>query len=306
MTMTNDVTATRVRLSPLNNVVFACLFKDEKAMPAMLGFLNSVLRHVGEEPISEILEMRSEYPVIGETANVKTGRLDVRVKAESGRLFDIEVQVKKEFINPRGFFYGARLGLDAFMSGLSYKELPETRVITLNDFYVRDAGRHLVEPVALTYMNKPVEVATDKFMMYHIQLPVFRKMYPTLASVIGDPLSEWLYMFDRGYKSEKEMEVLSHMSDDLKNFALRYNLAMDDPDLIWKYRMVEDGKRDVISQIQSAEKRGERRGEKRGKKLEKIQTAKNLIKAGIDRSIIAQVVELPLEEVQKLINDIKL
>jgi hypothetical protein len=49
------------------------------------------------------------------------------------------------------------------------------------------------------------------------------------------------------YKSEEEMEVLSHMSDDLKNFALRYNLAMDDPVLIWKYRMVEDGKRDVIS-----------------------------------------------------------
>jgi predicted transposase/invertase (TIGR01784 family) len=69
--------------------------------------------------------------------------------------------------------------------------------------------------------------------------------------------------------------------------------------------MVEDGKRDVISQIQSAEKRGERRGEKRGekrgKKLEKIQTAKNLIKAGIDLSIIAQVVEFPLEEVQKLV-----
>ena len=46
---------TAMRLSPLHNVVFACIFQDEKkAGPAMLEFLNAILRHVGEEPIVEI------------------------------------------------------------------------------------------------------------------------------------------------------------------------------------------------------------------------------------------------------------
>ena len=41
-----------VRLSLLHNVAFACIFQDEKkAGTAMLEFLNSVLKHVGEEPI---------------------------------------------------------------------------------------------------------------------------------------------------------------------------------------------------------------------------------------------------------------
>ena len=54
-----------VRLSPLHAVVFACIFQDEKkAGPAMLEFLNAVLSHVGEEPIVEILGMKSEYAVM--------------------------------------------------------------------------------------------------------------------------------------------------------------------------------------------------------------------------------------------------
>ena len=50
-----------VRISPLNAVVFACFFRDaEKAGKAMLDFLNAVLKHVGEETIVEILDMKSE------------------------------------------------------------------------------------------------------------------------------------------------------------------------------------------------------------------------------------------------------
>ena len=104
-----------VRVSPLNAVVFACIFQDvEKAGEAMLEFLNAVLKHVGEEPIVEILDTKSEYAVFSESADLKYGRLDVRVKAESGRLFDIEVQIDKAFMNERRFFYGGRMGEDEF------------------------------------------------------------------------------------------------------------------------------------------------------------------------------------------------
>ena len=63
-----------VRISPLNAVVFACFFRDaEKAGKAMLDFLNAVLKHVGEETIVEILDMKSEYAVFGEIADQKYG-----------------------------------------------------------------------------------------------------------------------------------------------------------------------------------------------------------------------------------------
>ena len=159
-----------VRYSPLHSVVFACIFQDEdKAGAAMLEFLNAVMKHVGEEPIAEILSMTSEYSVMGESADQKYGRLDVRVKAESGRLFDIEVQIDRDYMNERGFFYGGRMGEDAFKPGTPYNQMPEVRVITLVDFYVRDGSEEIVEPVVLAYANSPTELAPRKFMMYHIQ-----------------------------------------------------------------------------------------------------------------------------------------
>jgi hypothetical protein len=63
-------------------------------------------------------------------------------------------------------------------------------------------------------------------------------------------------MLDQAYKNEKEMKMSFEPITDIKEFAIRYNIALDDPDLLRYYRMIEDGKRDIRSQIQSAEKRG--------------------------------------------------
>ena len=288
---------TVMRLSPLHNVVFACIFQDaKKAGPAMLEFLNAVLMHVGEEPIVEIISMKSEYPILGESADQKYGRLDVRVRAESGRLFDIEVQIEKEFMNERGFFYGGRMGLDAFESGMSYDQLPEVRVINLVDFYVREDHSSVVEPVVLSYANNPGELATKKFMMYHIQLPAFRKEYKTLESVKNDAFLTWLYAFDQGYKDEKEMEVLSGMTEGLRNFAARYNYAINDPELIRRYRMVEDGKRDVATRIAVAEMKAEKKGEKKTR----IEVARNMKARGISTDVIAEVTGMSIADVNAL------
>ena len=278
-----------VRVSPLNAVVFACIFQDvKKAGKAMLEFLNVVLEYVGEEPIVEILDLKSEYAVFGESADQKYGRLDVRVKAESGRLFDVEVQIEKDYMNERGFFYGGRMGEDEFKSGDPYDKMPEVRVINIVDFYVRDDKTNVVEPVYLTYGNNPGEIATDKFKMYHIQLPAFRKEHKTLESVMGDKFNSWLYMFDRGYQNPDEMEVLSGMTEGLKNFAAQYNFAINDPDLIRRYRMFEDGKRDVATKVSVAEKNAH------------LKDAKRMKADGMDPKLITKYTGISELEIEKL------
>ena len=308
------------RISPLNAIVFACIFQDaEKAGKAMLDFLNAVLKYVGEEPIVEILDMKSEYAVFGEIANQKYGRLDVRVKAESGRIFDVEVQIDKDYMNERGFFYGIRIGEEEFKSGSSYIHMPEVRVINLVDFYVRDDKTHVVEPVVVSYANNPGELATEKFKMYHIQLPAFRKEHKTLESVKNDTFLAWLYMFDRGYQNPDEMEVLSDMTEGLRNFATRYNYAISDPDLIRRYRMYEDGKHDIATRIEvaerkaaekatkeaeeKAEKAAKEAAEKAAKEAEKnnnIKVAKDLKQHGVDPAIISSATGLSLDEIARL------
>ena len=127
----------------------------------MLEFLNSILIRVGEEPIEEIISMMSEYPLISESVGQKYGRLDVRVRAKSGRIFDIEVQIEKDFMNERSFFYGGKLVSNEFESGLTYDKIPPVRVINIVDFYIRGENENVVEPVIMVYENDREHQATD-------------------------------------------------------------------------------------------------------------------------------------------------
>lgn len=180
------------------------------------------------------------------------------------------------------------MGEDEFKPGDSYDKMPEVRVINIVDFYVRDDHTNIVEPIVLSYVNSPGEIATEKFKMYHIQLPAFRKEHKTLESVKGNTFNSWLYMFDRGYQDPDEMEVLSGMTEGLRNFAAQYNYAINDPDLIRRYRMFEDGKRDVATKVSVAERNAH------------IRDARGFKQKGVDPAIISSVTGLSLDEIAKL------
>ena len=189
------------------------------------------------------------------------------------------------------------MGEDEFKPGDPYDKMPEVRVINIVDFYVREDHTHVVEPVVLSYANNPGEVAAEKFKIYHIQLPAFRKEHKTLESVKGDTFNSWLYMFDRGYKIPEEMEVLSGMSEGLRNFAAQYHTAIHDPDLIRHYRMIEDGKRDVATQISAAETKARREG-----RLEATKENARCMKAdGLDVALIAKYTDFSVADIEVLV-----
>ena len=298
-----------VRLSPLNNLVFSCIFQSkEKAGKAMLEFLNAILVHVGEEPIEEIISMVSEYPLISDSVGQKYGRLDVRVKTESGRIFDIEVQIEKDFVNERSFFYGGKLVTNEFESGLTYDKMPPVRVINIVDFYIRDDHENVVEPVVMVYENDREKQATDVFKMYHIQMPVFRKKYQTMESVKDDLFLTWLYMLDKGYENSEEMEELAAMTEGMLSFAKQYNIAINDPLLVRRYQMDQDAKREEAFRMSLAEtkgfKRGEekgfKQGEEKGKKANQLENARRMKADGLDPKLIEKYTGLSETEIINL------
>jgi predicted transposase YdaD len=148
----------------------------------------------------------------------------------------------------------------------------------------------------------------------------FRRAHRTIESVRDDAP----YAFDQGYKDPEEMEALSEMSEGLKNFAKRYNYAINDPELIRRYRMVEDGKRDVATRIAVAEEKAEARGreigeargreigeargreigEARGREIGEArknrENARAMRNAGIDVALIAQITGLDEAEINAL------
>ena len=101
------------------------------------------------------------------------------------------------------------------------------------------------------------------------------------------------------------------------NFAKRYNYAINDPELIRRYRMIEDGKRDIATRISVAEKRaraegeargraegraegeakGEARGRAEGKAQQNRENARGMKNAGIAVSLIASITGLSEDEI---------
>ena len=77
-----------------------------------------------------------------------------------------------------------------------------------------------------------------------------------------------------------------------RRYLKRYNYAINDPELIRRYRMVEDGKRDVATRIAVAEEKAEAR-----KNRENARAMRN---AGIDVALIAQITGLDEAEINAL------
>ena len=275
------------RLSPLNSIMFSCLFKDMDSKIAMLELLNAVLSEVGEEPIDAILDIKSEYSLIAEGFGSKYGRVDVMVKTHSGHIFDIEVQIARDEFTNRSLFYGARILSDEFKSGEKYEDMPQVRYINLLDFIVREDNYELVQPVSLMFEKEPIREASNVFKIYHIQMPVFRKKYKTLEDVKGNLFYTWLYLLDNGYKDEGE-KMLANMTEGMKNFAQRYNIAINDPRLIRLYQMEQDAIRDEKSRLAFARDEG-------------LRIAAIGMKAeGIATDVIARITGLSINEIATL------
>ncbi|MBR1437295.1 MAG: hypothetical protein IJ587_02040 [Synergistaceae bacterium] len=83
-------------------------------------------------------------------------------------------------------------------------------------------------------------------------MPLFRERFETLASVKDNKFHTWLYLLASGYKDEEEMNVLAEMSEGLKNFAQKYNIAINDPNLVRLYRLELAAIRDEKSRMSFA------------------------------------------------------
>ena len=294
------------RLDPLSDPVFSCLFADESTTVSMLEIINAVLTDAGDPPIQRIVAMNSQYDLIAENIGRKNGRLDVRAVSENGELFDIEVQLRTmRAMNDRAWFYGSRLMSDSFREGDAYDSVPRVRVINLLDFVLRDTHPDYLQPIGVLYKKGIPEIATDAFRIYNIELPKFRAQNKTLNDVKADPLKRWLYLFEEGYKDEREMEVLTDMTEGLKAFASKYNRSLSDPKLRRLYELDLSARRDERAVIQTAENEGRQKGRAEGRTEERTALIRNMIADGVQIEAVYRYVNAPRAEIDAIIDGLR-
>jgi len=285
------------RLNPLADIVFSCIFQDMEGAPAMKELINAVLANAGDEPIAEIIEMRSQYPQMAQRPGGKSGRLDVKAKTAGGELVNTEVQLGfQEYFVDRELFYGGKMMVEELKAGQTYHDMPRTKVIAFMDFILREDSPDIVQPIKFMYTKKPARAASDKICIYNVELPKFTAEYGSIEDVSGeagkgDSLLEWLYMLTRGYQSEEEMGMLEERTAGLSNFTDLYKKANADQKLRDMYEYQLSAELDENSRIRAAEERGE--------EMQAKKTARNFYAMGLDIEQIAQGVDSTADTVRE-------
>ena len=94
--------------------------------------------------------------------------------------------------------------------------------------------------------------------------------------------------------------MIDKMDEGLREFAKRYSYAINDPDLIRRYRMIQDGKRDVASKIEAAMEKAIEKGKARGANEVNRKHAKGMREAGIALDLISKITGLSEAEILAL------
>ena len=113
-----------------NDGVFKMLFPDESCEDRLRDFLNIILQYEGAEQITEVKILNPVKD--GEFLEAKDSVLDLHVRDNRNRRYNVEMQVKAPEEYPkRALYYASKLYGSQLVRGKKYKALRKTVSITI-------------------------------------------------------------------------------------------------------------------------------------------------------------------------------
>ena len=163
-----------------------------------------------------------------------------------------------------------------------------------------------IEFVDMGYKEEEEE-ATNTFEMHFIELPKFKQKNPDCNT----KLEQWLWLIDGS--EEEKVEMSAKENEEINKTVKELNKISQDPDEVAKYKEREWSimryNVEMKTNRELGEKEGEARGleigEKRGRKEgrrdREIEIVKKLHSLNTPIDKIAEIVELSIEDVKKII-----
>ena len=269
-------------LSPKVDVVFQGLFGEPGSERITKRFLENIL---GEK--IETIDL-SKNPILRrEYKTDKLGVLDVIAKINEKENCHIELQVGKEdFIIARLLYYWSRVYSKQIKKSEDYDKLERTIAILIADFELKglEELEYITKWKIIEEKNRKL-ILTDKLEIVILEL----KKIKGKERVEGE-LLDWLFFIDnpnseRVKEKMKENKELKEANEKLQTMSEEEYMER----MAW-FR--EKAILDYNSGMSSALKRG--------RKEAKLETAKKLLKRGIEINIIMEATGLTEKELQEL------
>ncbi|MBT7480418.1 MAG: Rpn family recombination-promoting nuclease/putative transposase, partial [Gammaproteobacteria bacterium] len=220
--------------------------------------------------------------------------LDIKATNQKQEHFIVEMQ-KKDLgdFTKRSLYYTAKAYVNQLDAGKNYHKLKKGYFIGLLNFTMFEGGSCISRHLILNQETNTQDL--DDFEFCFIELPKFSTPLVELNTL----LDKWLYFIKNAASLEMVPKELTgdKALEQAFDSAKMYNWNREEMD-VYDYMHLKAW--DEINAINTAVKKAKKQGIEQGIEQEKIETAKNAIKQGLDNQMISAIAGLSPEEVEKL------
>ena len=274
-----------------NDVAFRKIFGSEKKKVIFISCLNAILGLDKQDKIKSItLVDPFQLPRI---RREKASIIDVRATDLRGRSFIVEMQVaEKEGFGKRIQYYSCKEYASQIDKGDDYTLLNPVYFVGILNFKFFPTKNYFSKHLTVDEETGECTLGDIKFRF--IELPKFKKKEQELTSIID----KWIYFI----KKAEKLDVIPSNTDDegllaAYEEAKKHNWTKEEYDAYIYSGMREQ---DQKGEINAAEQRGT----KKGIQQKTVAVVKKCLKKGMSLEDIADITDLTVEAVEKLIKEI--
>ena len=278
-----------------NDYVFKRVFGEADDTEIVAGFLSDVLGLAQEE----FDEIAVENPIIpGDSIDLKTSILDLRLKMKSGEMINVEMQVARDVsLVERLLCQAGKLITSQIPKGIhGYQQLKRTIVIAiLNNNHFNDSSAY--HKIYRLYDQKNHSTMTDLLEFHMLEL----NKVPQEGD--NQPVYDWCKAFI--FSREEDVEAL----EQLKSEAPKLEKALGKLKVLSRDTQAQeayDNRERAIKQFESNLIAERILGKAEGIAEGIMKTAKKLLEIGLSVEQVVEGTGLSVPEVEKIQAEIKL
>ena len=283
------------KINPRVDFAFKKLFGSEENKDLLISLINAIVSD--EEQVVEV-ELKNPYNLADYRAD-KISILDIKAKAENGRWFNVEMQIREDNnFDKRAIYYWAKLVTEQLGEGMMYKELKKTISISILDYdFVPDSEEvHSCYKIINTATGKDDRLH-DVFELHYIELKKFKKTYHEIQTA----LDRWSSFLTTAHQLDRDHTPKELASDKniVKAIAAIDRMFNEEERQVYEVRLKEYT--DVASIIASGAEKNIEKGVEIGMEKASKAIALNLLAKGIDSATIADATGLSVSDIADLL-----
>lgn len=297
----------KLRLSPLFNDAFLKIFGSQDSKRVTRSLVNAILRLAKIEQIGEVEQISADAANPG-GIEIKSPRTDVLVITDEGELVDLEAERHAVNVDNKLLLYASRLLSEHMPKGndKDYNEMPRVVAITLLEGRTIFDGKEFLSDGRVRWIQGDELIdGSDRMVFILVELDKVRKCYTANdEEVMGNESLAWLYLLAGGCCNDEETDRIVSSFPTMQEFAQRYRIAMDDPELKHTYDLYIESELEYNSRLHADTKRllDEAVEEAVGKS--KLEVLAGLVRDGLlDEHIAAERAGVSLEKLREAVSE---